>query len=194
MTTNIHSINLPKLCKLNESIMLILCLKKSAITFGEGCIHVSHRSVYLHVVPSAKSSQAFQLLINIYTENNCSRNTKLLNIVFLLNGFQNTAALFQRVFKSWYIFIWARLDAQTYTFAHPRWRTTNAVRKHGVHISRFTSVFRQINSCPGKAVFRVNTCDIILEPICALFLFGSVWKLTPDARTNLIDMTYIASN
>ena len=38
------------------------------------------------------------------------------------------------------------------------------------------------------------TCDIKLEPICALFLFGSVWKFTPGARTKLIDITYIPSN
>ena len=38
MTANIHLINQPKLCKLDEGIILIFLSAKSAITFGEGCI------------------------------------------------------------------------------------------------------------------------------------------------------------
>ena len=34
-----------------------------------------------------------------------------------------------------------RLDARTYTFAHPRWRTANAERKHGVISPILTLIF-----------------------------------------------------
>ena len=55
--------------------------------------------------------------------------------------------------------------------------------------------FSTRNLCPGKFVFRVNTCYIKFDGICPLLLLGSVWKLTQDARTNMIydALTYIAS-
>ena len=40
----------------------------------------------------------------------------------------------------------ARLDARTYTFAHPIWRTTNAARKHGA-ISPISPVFCRYYLC-----------------------------------------------
>ena len=38
-------------------------------------------------------------------------------------------------------------------------------------------------------MFGVNTCDMKFNGICPLLLLGSVWKLTQDARTNLIQAT-----
>ena len=38
MTANMHLKYLPKLCKLDEGIMLIFVSEKTAITFGKGCI------------------------------------------------------------------------------------------------------------------------------------------------------------
>ena len=81
----------------------------------------------------------------------------------------------------------ARLDARTYTFAHPIWRTTNAARKQGA-ISPILPVFCRYYLCDAIMLIKLSMVWPWVTGITTLEVAIVVVNFARDARMNTVKM------
>ena len=81
----------------------------------------------------------------------------------------------------------ARLDARTYTFAHPIWRTINAARKHGA-ISPILPVFCRYYRCDAIMLIKLSTVWPWVTGITTLEVAIVIVNFARDARMNTVNV------
>ena len=81
----------------------------------------------------------------------------------------------------------ARLDARTYTFAHPIWRTTNAARKQGA-ISPILPVFCRYYLCDAIMLIKLSMVWPWVTGITTLEVAIVVLNFARDARMNRVNV------
>ena len=81
----------------------------------------------------------------------------------------------------------ARLDARTYTFAHPIWRTTNAARKHGA-ISPILPVFCRYYRCDVMMLIKPSMVRPWVTGITTLQVAIVIVNFARDARMNRVNV------
>ena len=81
----------------------------------------------------------------------------------------------------------ARLDARTYTFAHPIWRTTNAARKQGA-ISPILPVFCRYYLCDAIMLIKLSMVWPWVTGITTLEVAIVVVNFARDARMNTVNV------
>ena len=81
----------------------------------------------------------------------------------------------------------ARLDARTYTFAHPIWRTTNAARKQGA-ISPILPVFCKYYLCDAIMLIKLRMVWSWVPGITTLEVAIVVVNFARDARMNTVNV------
>ena len=81
----------------------------------------------------------------------------------------------------------ARLDARTYTFAHPIWRTTNAARKQGA-ISPILPVFCRYYLCDAIMLIKLSMAWPWVTGITTLEVAIVVVNFARDARMNTVNV------
>ena len=81
----------------------------------------------------------------------------------------------------------ARLDARTYTFAHPIWRTINAARKQGA-ISPILPVFCRYYLCDAIMLIKLSTVWPWVTGITTLEVAIVIVNFARDARMNTVNM------
>ena len=81
----------------------------------------------------------------------------------------------------------ARLDARTYTFAHPIWRTTNAARKQGA-ISPILPMFCRYYLCNAIMLIKLSMVWPWVTGITALEVAIVVVNFARDARMNTVNV------
>ena len=84
----------------------------------------------------------------------------------------------------------ARLDARTYTFAHPIWRTTNAARKHGA-ISPIVPVFCRYYLCDAIMLTKPSMVRSWTTGITPLEVAIVVVNFAWDARMNTVNLCWM---
>ena len=85
------------------------------------------------------------------------------------------------------LFTGARLDARTYTFAHPIWRTINAARKHGA-ISPILPVFCRYYRCDAIMLIKLSTVWPWVTGITTLEVAIVIVNFARDARMNTVNV------
>ena len=81
----------------------------------------------------------------------------------------------------------ARLDARTYTLAHPIWRTINAARKHGA-ISPILPVFCRYYRCDAIMLIKLSTVWPWVTGITTLEVAIVIVNFARDARMNTVNV------
>ena len=81
----------------------------------------------------------------------------------------------------------ARLDARTYTFAHPIWRTTNAARKQGA-ISPILPAFCKYYLCDAIMLIKLSMVWPWITGITTLEVAIVVVNFARDARMNTVNV------
>ena len=81
----------------------------------------------------------------------------------------------------------ARLDARTYTFAHPIWRTTNAARKQGA-ISPILRVFCRYFLCDAIMLIKPSMVRPRVTGIMTLEVVIVIVNFARDARMNRVNV------
>ena len=81
----------------------------------------------------------------------------------------------------------ARLDARTYTFAHPIWRTTNAASKQGA-ISPILPVFCRYYLCDAIMLIKLSMVWPWVTGITTLEVAIVVVNFARDARMNTVNV------
>ena len=80
-----------------------------------------------------------------------------------------------------------RLDARTYTFAHPIWRTTNAARKQGA-ISPILPAFCKYYLCDAMMLIKLSMVWQWITGITTLEVAIVVVNFARDARMNTVNV------
>ena len=81
----------------------------------------------------------------------------------------------------------ARLDARTYTFAHPIWRTINSARKQGA-ISPILPVFCRHYLCDAIMLIKLSTVWPWVTGITTLEVAIVIANFARDARMNTVNV------
>ena len=94
---------------------------------------------------------------------------------------------FHYIYNSWTYITGARLDARTYTFAHPIWRTINAARKQGA-ISPILPVFCRYYLCDAIMLIKLSTVWPWVTGITTLEVAIVIVNFARDARMNTVNV------